>query len=158
MIEILLGIAAIVLAVIAIAQVKSSTDELKGLEEEVKKLSEAAEKSDEKTLKTIEYALKNKRPDVEDVGKIYREIGLPPNERAKIAQLGRIAEHTLYKDNTVHDYLQTMLKIAERAHNKEIPMEYANTTIRHMLYALDHKIRGIGGLTKGTTYVPRQGD
>ncbi len=160
MIELLLGIAAIVLAVISIAMVKSSVNELKELEEEVKKLSETTAKSDEKTHKTIYDALENKTPEIEDVGKMYLEkkIGFSPTERAKFEYLKMIVDSALDKDNSAHEYLQRMIKIAERAYKGEIPTEYANTTIRHLLIALDHKIQGMSGLTKGTPYVPKRGD
>jgi predicted nucleic acid-binding Zn-ribbon protein len=157
MIEIILGIAAIVLAVIAIAEVKSSTEELK---EDIKALSEATA-SDKKTIETIRNALYNKKPEVEEVEDIYRQIKLEPGLREKIEGLKKKADLALYKDQDVDQYFKIMFEIAQKAYRKEIPNEYANQRIKDLLISLSYKIRGMKGMgeiSEGSKYVPKRGD
>jgi phosphoglycolate phosphatase-like HAD superfamily hydrolase len=156
MIEILLGIAAIVLAVIAIAEVKSSTDELK---EEIKALSEA-ESVDKKIVEVIRKALYNKTPEVKEVQDIYNRIKSDPRNLERIEQLTQRGASVLYKERDVDEYFKIIFGLAKDACEKKTPEAYesANRQIRDLLISLIYKRRGMGGISQGNRYVPRTGD
>jgi len=154
MIELLLGIAAIVLAVIAIAQVKSSTDELK---DEIKALSEA-EGADKKLIEVVRTALYNKTPEVKEVQDIYNKTKPNPNTLGKVEQLTQRGASVLYKEKDKDEYFRIMFEIAQDAYAKKIPEDVANKKIRDLLISLIYKTRGMGGIAEGSRYVPKRGD
>jgi hypothetical protein len=138
MLEILLGIVAIIIALLAIAEVQSTKKEM---EEAVKALT-AAEEGEKRVLQTVNYALGNKTPNIQEVEQVAKS-GTPPYTVARVEQLRARTEAALYNQRTFQEYVQIMLGLKQKANNNEMDPKVAEQKITDMLVALYHKTRAI---------------
>lgn len=153
MLEILLGIVAIIIALLAIAEVKSSKEEMK---EAIESLT-AAEGSDEKVAKVVGNALYDKVPETQQLDKIYSGVKTPPDQSARLMQLKGRVDAALYKEKDTDEYFKIMFGMLEEGKEKHIPEEVTVYRLRGMLSSLLQKRRAMS-TTYGRGYTPTAHD